>query len=75
MHLNKNKIYSLIIVTFPFLSLYSFMGSSVVSIAHVLYAAVCVDLGFWLIKKRTIRFGYDQKALTVFLLVMIFKKI
>ncbi len=55
--------------TFPFLFLYSFMGSSVVSIAHVLYAAVCVALGFGLIKKGTICFGYGQKALTVFLLV------
>lgn len=72
MFLNKSKIYSFIIIVFPFLSLYSFLGSSVVSVAHVLYAIVCIALGFGLIKKGTLDFGFDKQILSVFLLVMVF---
>lgn len=44
MMLDVNKLFSLFIISFPFVSLYSFMGSSSVSVAHVLYALVCVAL-------------------------------
>lgn len=59
------RIYTIVILTFPFVSLYSFMGSRIVSISHFIYAIICVLL-IMLVHNRMLYIGKVELCLLAF---------